>query len=121
MSAGTWPEIDGSSETLKLAAVSVAPFEEVFSLLLLPQPAATTTAASSASAERTAGNLGLIRSLTPKLDSNGVRNLSPRRPRPLLHFLKYAYAAMATEPLLNRPCGGHFENVLEAIGNTPLV
>jgi [CysO sulfur-carrier protein]-thiocarboxylate-dependent cysteine synthase len=25
------------------------------------------------------------------------------------------------EPLLNRPCGGHFENVLEAIGNTPLV
>ena len=28
---------------------------------------------------------------------------------------------MATEPLLNRPCGGHFENVLEAIGNTPLV
>ncbi len=29
--------------------------------------------------------------------------------------------AMSTEPLLNRPCGGHFENVLEAIGNTPLV
>src|ERR687897_485639 len=28
---------------------------------------------------------------------------------------------MATEHLLNRPCGGHFENVLEAIGNTPLV
>src|SRR5829696_1001985 len=28
---------------------------------------------------------------------------------------------MDTEPLLNRPCGGHFENVLEAIGNTPLV
>src|SRR5919106_1065013 len=28
---------------------------------------------------------------------------------------------MSTEPLLNRPCGGHFENVLEAIGNTPLV
>src|ERR687891_368166 len=28
---------------------------------------------------------------------------------------------MGTEPLLNRPCGGHFENVLEAIGNTPLV
>src|SRR5215204_2310430 len=28
---------------------------------------------------------------------------------------------MATERLLNRPCGGHFENVLEAIGNTPLV
>src|SRR5215217_76531 len=28
---------------------------------------------------------------------------------------------MNTEPLLNRPCGGHFENVLEAIGNTPLV
>ena len=28
---------------------------------------------------------------------------------------------MATEPLLNWPCGGHFENVLEAIGNTPLV
>ncbi|MGC1815060.1 MAG: pyridoxal-phosphate dependent enzyme, partial [Solirubrobacterales bacterium] len=28
---------------------------------------------------------------------------------------------MTTEPLLNRPCGGHFENVLEAIGNTPLV
>jgi cysteine synthase B len=26
-----------------------------------------------------------------------------------------------TEPALNRPCGGHFENVLEAIGNTPLV
>jgi cysteine synthase len=26
-----------------------------------------------------------------------------------------------TEPVLNRPCGGHFENVLEAIGNTPLV
>ncbi len=25
------------------------------------------------------------------------------------------------EPLLNRPCGGHFENILEAIGNTPLV
>ena len=23
--------------------------------------------------------------------------------------------------LLNRPCGGRFENVLEAIGNTPLV
>ena len=30
-------------------------------------------------------------------------------------------AWMSTEPLLNRPCGGHFENVLEAIGNTPLV
>ena len=28
---------------------------------------------------------------------------------------------MSTEPLLNRPCGGHFENVLEAIGNTPMV
>src|ERR1700704_1524878 len=28
---------------------------------------------------------------------------------------------MSTEPLLTRPCGGHFENVLEAIGNTPLV
>ena len=28
---------------------------------------------------------------------------------------------MSSEPLLNRPCGGHFENVLEAIGNTPLV
>jgi cysteine synthase len=28
---------------------------------------------------------------------------------------------MLEEPLLNRPCGGHFENVLEAIGNTPLV
>src|SRR3954454_14033226 len=28
---------------------------------------------------------------------------------------------MSTEPLLNRPCGGNFENVLEAIGNTPLV
>src|ERR671922_19256 len=28
---------------------------------------------------------------------------------------------MTSEPLLNRPCGGHFENVLEAIGNTPLV
>jgi [CysO sulfur-carrier protein]-thiocarboxylate-dependent cysteine synthase len=28
---------------------------------------------------------------------------------------------MSTEPLLNRPCGGQFENVLEAIGNTPLV
>src|SRR6476659_2622346 len=28
---------------------------------------------------------------------------------------------MSTEPLLNRPCGGHFENVLDAIGNTPLV
>src|SRR3954452_25236187 len=28
---------------------------------------------------------------------------------------------MSPEPLLNRPCGGHFENVLEAIGNTALV
>src|SRR6476620_8672538 len=28
---------------------------------------------------------------------------------------------MSTEPLLNRPCGGHFENVLDAIGNTPMV
>src|ERR671918_543496 len=28
---------------------------------------------------------------------------------------------MSTEPLLNRPCGGNFENVLEAIGNTPMV
>ena len=28
---------------------------------------------------------------------------------------------MSNEPLLNRPCGGQFENVLEAIGNTPLV
>src|SRR6476469_8905228 len=28
---------------------------------------------------------------------------------------------MSTEPLLNRPCGGQFENILEAIGNTPLV
>jgi cysteine synthase len=25
------------------------------------------------------------------------------------------------DPLLNRPCGGRFENVLESIGNTPLV
>jgi [CysO sulfur-carrier protein]-thiocarboxylate-dependent cysteine synthase len=28
---------------------------------------------------------------------------------------------MSSEPLLNRPCGGQFENVLEAIGNTPMV
>jgi [CysO sulfur-carrier protein]-thiocarboxylate-dependent cysteine synthase len=28
---------------------------------------------------------------------------------------------MADDQLLNKPCGGHFENVLEAIGNTPLV
>src|SRR5256885_13800283 len=28
---------------------------------------------------------------------------------------------MSTEPLLTRPCGGYFETVLEAIGNTPLV
>jgi len=28
---------------------------------------------------------------------------------------------MASEELLNRPCGGRFSNVLEAIGNTPLV
>jgi cysteine synthase len=28
---------------------------------------------------------------------------------------------MAQEQLLNRPCGGHFGNVLESIGNTPLV
>ena len=27
----------------------------------------------------------------------------------------------APHDLTNRPCGGHFENVLEAIGNTPLV
>jgi cysteine synthase len=27
----------------------------------------------------------------------------------------------APHDLANRPCGGHFENVLEAIGNTPLV
>jgi cysteine synthase len=27
----------------------------------------------------------------------------------------------APHELANRPCGGHFENVLEAIGNTPLV
>ena len=27
----------------------------------------------------------------------------------------------SAEPALNRPCGGHFENVLESIGNTPLV
>jgi cysteine synthase len=25
------------------------------------------------------------------------------------------------DPLLNRPCGGRFENVIEAIGNTPIV
>jgi cysteine synthase B len=28
---------------------------------------------------------------------------------------------MSYDDLLNRPCGGHFANVLEAIGNTPLV
>jgi [CysO sulfur-carrier protein]-thiocarboxylate-dependent cysteine synthase len=28
---------------------------------------------------------------------------------------------MPQEQLLNRPCGGHFGNVLESIGNTPLV
>ncbi|MBA2545382.1 MAG: cysteine synthase family protein [Solirubrobacterales bacterium] len=28
---------------------------------------------------------------------------------------------MSGEPLLNRPCGGSFENVLDSIGNTPLV
>ncbi len=28
---------------------------------------------------------------------------------------------MAPEHLLNRPCGGRFENVVESIGNTPLV
>jgi [CysO sulfur-carrier protein]-thiocarboxylate-dependent cysteine synthase len=43
------------------------------------------------------------------------------KPASILHFLKYASYEMTTEPLLNRPCGGHFENVLEAIGNTPLV
>jgi [CysO sulfur-carrier protein]-thiocarboxylate-dependent cysteine synthase len=28
---------------------------------------------------------------------------------------------MFEEPLLNRPCGGRFQNVIESIGNTPLV
>jgi [CysO sulfur-carrier protein]-thiocarboxylate-dependent cysteine synthase len=28
---------------------------------------------------------------------------------------------MLEEPLLNKPCGGRFQNVLESIGNTPLV
>jgi [CysO sulfur-carrier protein]-thiocarboxylate-dependent cysteine synthase len=28
---------------------------------------------------------------------------------------------MLDKPLLNRPCGGHFENVIESIGHTPLV
>ncbi|MGZ5420154.1 MAG: pyridoxal-phosphate dependent enzyme, partial [Solirubrobacterales bacterium] len=28
---------------------------------------------------------------------------------------------MLEEPLLNRPCGGHFGNVIESIGHTPLV
>src|SRR5436190_6203141 len=28
---------------------------------------------------------------------------------------------MPRDDLLNKPCGGHYENVLEAIGNTPLV
>src|ERR687891_2163056 len=28
---------------------------------------------------------------------------------------------MLQDPLVNKPCGGHFENVLESIGNTPLV
>ena len=28
---------------------------------------------------------------------------------------------MFEEPLLNRPCGGRFENIIESIGNTPLV
>ena len=28
---------------------------------------------------------------------------------------------MLDEPLLNRPCGGRFQNVIESIGNTPLV
>jgi cysteine synthase len=28
---------------------------------------------------------------------------------------------MFDEPLLNRPCGGRFQNVIESIGNTPLV
>ena len=28
---------------------------------------------------------------------------------------------MFEEPLLNKPCGGRFQNVLESIGNTPLV
>src|SRR5262249_36510369 len=113
---GTWLATEGSVETLNDAAVRVL---EVFSLLLLPQPAATTTTANSARAAKTAGNLALIRSLS-RLDSNGDRNLSLGGPSPILHFLKYALG-MATEPLLNRPCGGHFENVLEAIGNTPLV
>ena len=28
---------------------------------------------------------------------------------------------MAQDQLLNRPCGGRFGNVVESIGNTPLV
>src|ERR687892_1376592 len=28
---------------------------------------------------------------------------------------------MLDEPLLNRPCGGRFGNVIESIGNTPIV
>src|SRR5215211_5990154 len=28
---------------------------------------------------------------------------------------------MLEEPLLNRPCGGRFQNIAESIGNTPLV
>src|SRR5688572_19270153 len=28
---------------------------------------------------------------------------------------------MLEEPLVNKPCGGRFQNVLESIGNTPLV
>ena len=96
----------------------------LLSLLLLPQPAATVTAAKAITAI-SAVSRDLILVSSPSWGFGYVAhpiqaslgNILLR----LLHFLKYADAQMSTEPLLNRPCGGHFENVLEAIGNTPLV
>ena len=61
--------------------------------------------------------LGRLRTISERRSSRNIARASAS----LLHFLKYAVLEMSTEPLLNRPCGGHFENILEAIGNTPLV
>src|SRR4051795_540330 len=47
-------------------------------------------------------------------------NRPPRPPRPGLYFLKKG-SRRAMSKLLNRPCGGRFGNIVESIGNTPLV
>src|SRR5688572_9425218 len=67
----------------------------------------------------------LSRGRSPSLAAAAVRpfiGLPPcPRPDPLTEPHYTFYSVSADQPALNRPCGGRYGNLVESIGNTPLV